>query len=261
MDTLRLLLVEDDATSRAVLADVLQRLPAVVDVARDCADARTIARAHAHDLWLLDVELPDGNGIALLAELRQHHPHCPALAHTASDDQALHARLAESGFVGVIRKPVAAGLLLARVRAALDTRHGHSGSADRQQRPAADHGITTITQRHADVTTAEVLHSLPDWDDAAATRALGSASHVPVLRAQFLASLPQESAAVEAACASGDPAALRAVLHRLRAACGFTGAARLDACVRALRAASTSAESSAALRAYRAACAALQAGA
>lgn len=243
MDTPRLLLVEDDATSRAVLSEVLRSLPAMLDVACDCTDARRLAGAGRHALWLLDLELPDGDGIGLLADLRALDPQCPALAHTASDDPALHTRLADSGFLGVIRKPVAADALLAQVR---DVLAGHP-----RDRTAACHPVV-----NAD-TDATHATQMPDWDDAAACRALGNPAHVPVLRAQFLASLAQESALVEAACAAGDHSALRAVLHRLRAACGFTGAARLDACVRTLRAATTPAETSAALHEYRAACNAL----
>jgi CheY-like chemotaxis protein/HPt (histidine-containing phosphotransfer) domain-containing protein len=241
METPRLLLVEDDATSRLALGDVLRGLPAVVDLAADCAQAMQRAAHGRHALWLLDVELPDGDGISLLQSLRNQRPDGMALAHTASDDPALHARLRASGFLDVIRKPLPARDLLAAVRRAL----------------AASPGGATGVADVAPALPAPPGSDLPHWDDAAACRALGSAVHVDMLRGQFLASLAQDLAAIEAACHAQDHAALRHHLHRLRAACGFTGASRLAAGAAALRDAVSADARARALASVRAACEAL----
>lgn len=76
----RLLLVEDDPISRGFLQAVLEGLPAHVDCADSLSSALDRARARRHDLWLIDVNLPDGTGSGLLRALRLLHPDVPALA-------------------------------------------------------------------------------------------------------------------------------------------------------------------------------------
>jgi DNA-binding response OmpR family regulator len=85
-------------SSAAVFKAALETLPADVDTADSLASALASAEPGAHDLWLIDVNLPDGNGAQLLRELRRSHPDTPALAHTADGDTSIHARLREAGF-------------------------------------------------------------------------------------------------------------------------------------------------------------------
>jgi HPt (histidine-containing phosphotransfer) domain-containing protein len=76
---------------------------------------------------------------------------------------------------------------------------------------------------------------LPNWDDAAALTALkGEQAHVDALRRLFLDELPAQRQAVLAALAAGDIERAGRDLHRLRASCGFVGAARLAEAVRGL---------------------------
>ncbi|GIX36133.1 MAG: transcriptional regulator [Lysobacteraceae bacterium] len=80
-----------------------------------------------------------------------------------------------------------------------------------------------------------VPHLLPPWDPVSARRALGpDEALVQRLRALLLNDLPGQRQRVHAAVARGDTAALREVLHRLRAACGFCGALALQAAARDL---------------------------
>ena len=104
----RVLLVEDDAVSRAFLVDALAGAAAVVAVATAAAALEAVRHAGPFELWLLDAHLPDGNGIALLHRLRVHAPCTPALAHTADPDPALAAALRRAGFGNVLLKPLAA---------------------------------------------------------------------------------------------------------------------------------------------------------
>lgn len=194
----RLLLLEDDAVSASFLCQALRALPAEVDHARDLAGARRLAVA-GHDLWLFDARLPDGQGAALLAELRASGLQVPALALTAEDDPDALQRLRSAGFVTVMRKPVVLAVLLAAVREGLADRGGEA------------------------------------WDDAVAGAALGGdPAAVSALRELFLQELPAQVRGVQEACARGDAAAAHEQLHRLKAGCGFVGAMRLLAAVRAL---------------------------
>lgn len=216
----KILLVEDDPTTRAFLAAAVAGLPADVDAADCCAAA--LALASHHDLLLIDANLPDGDGAGLLAALRARGLQAPALAHTAAQERGTLDALRDAGFVDVLVKPMPAATLQAAIRDALGVRGLRVADAE-------DGGI--------DGGDAAI------WDDATALAALnGQQAHVDALRALFVGELPDTRDRVRAAASARDVDALRASLHRLRASCGFVGASRLAAAVNGLRATPHSAE-------------------
>lgn len=232
----RILLVEDDPTSRAFLQAATEALPAEVDVAGSVAEATALAARHAHALWLIDANLPDGTGAALLARLRARGLSTPAIAHTASHERGEHDALVDAGFVATVAKPLSAEAWIAAIRRSLE------GTPRASPAPARN----VIAEE-----AAVDLYRIPAWDDDQALAALaGNAGHVAALRALFLAELPGVRDAVAAAAGDGDVDAIRASLHRLRAGCGFVGAARLEAAAARLRDAPSS---DAALRTFLAA--------
>lgn len=197
----RILLVEDDPVSAAFLFETTRSLPAQVVLAKTLTEARAAAAAAPFDLLLIDANLPDGSGIQLLQQLRQQGVTAIALAHTADCDPNAHTPLLQAGFVQVLQKPMPVPTLL---------------HALQQHLPA---------------------QALPVWDDAAALAAMGGkAEHVNTLRALFLQELSGQLTRIAAAAQQQDEAAIRAELHRLAAACGFVGAARLLKAVRQLQA-------------------------
>lgn len=202
MNATRLLLLEDDAASRAWLRAALLPLGHAVDVASTCAQAAALAHA-SHSLWLFDAHLPDGGGDSLLHALRARGLDVPALALTAEAHE-LRMRLLAAGFADVLAKPIAGDVLRAAVVAALAR--------------GADGADTT-------------------WDDARALAALGGNDEsVHSLRTLFLQELPGQLARVREAVARADHDAARAELHRLKAGCGFVGARRLQQAVSDLHA-------------------------
>ena len=79
--------------------------------------------------------------------------------------------------------------------------------------------------------------ALPPWDEAAGLAAVaGQAAALAQLRGLFLDELPGQREEIARACAAGDGGTARAVLHRLKASCGFVGALPLLEAVRALHA-------------------------
>lgn len=214
--TARILLVEDDPTTCAFLAAAAQGVPAEVDIAGSCAAALALAGEHdRHDLWLIDANLPDGDGAGLLAALRARGLRAPALAHTAAREPGILAALREAGFREVLVKPMPATTLQLVVRDALGTR-----------------------VREAPLAAAPAHFDAGAWDDAAALAALnGEQAHVDALRKLFLDELPDTRDGVRDAARAGDVERLRAALHRLRASCGFVGAARMATSVEELQAA------------------------
>lgn len=208
---LRILLVEDDPTSLAFFKAALKPLDVVVETA-DCSGiALSLAQDRRHALWLFDARLPDGTGIGLLTRLRAQGMRTPAIAHTASTSTAEQAELLAAGFEQVMVKPLAPAELQAMVLAALQA----PASAPPIQENAADPPLV--------------------WDDLAADRALnGNRQHVATLRRMFLADLERTRERIVSGW-TDDRGAAQAELHKLRAACGFVGAASLADAVEALQ--------------------------
>ena len=213
----RILLVEDDSTTAAFLSVAAEALPAIVDTVTSRGAARAQATNIAYDLWLIDAHLPDGDGAGLLLELRGLGLQTPAIAHTASRDGDIHEPLHAAGFGAVLVKPLPAGALRAALAGAL-----------------AGRASLRVAEVHAGGIPSDV--GAGGWDDDAALRALnGERAHVEALRQLFLAELPAAHAHVMRSARSGASESLRDALHRLRASCGFVGAARLERAVTALQ--------------------------
>ena len=102
----RLLLVEDHASFRQTLALVFEGEPdfEVVAQAGTVAEARDVMGDREADLGVVDLSLPDGEGVDLIEELREANQHFAALVLTASLDRAEHARAVEAGAAGVLHK-------------------------------------------------------------------------------------------------------------------------------------------------------------
>lgn len=213
----RVLLVEDDPVSRAFLTAAVQAVPADVDSADNLAAALALAQAHDYALWLFDAHLADGSGAELLHQLRRSHPHIPALAHTASVDADVLDTLIAAGFLEVLIKPLPAAAIQGVVRRVLGLacEQGSSATDIRLACPAAG--------------------KQPVWDDEAAALALnGNRAHIATLRGLFVDELPRLRERIGVAVHGGDLDGVRGSLHKLRASCGFVGAARLGEAARAL---------------------------
>ena len=205
---LRLLLVEDDPTSRSFLEDALGNVPAVVDSTSDIASALVLARLHCHALWIVDAHLPDGDGNDCLRALRSIAD-TTALAITASTVREELDALCDAGFIEVLCKPVSVALLCTTVRRLT----GHAPQGIREPSPG----------------------KLPVWDEQQALSAIGGdRAALLKLRNLFQAELPSLVDELHAARRAGDKNAAQAVLHKLKASCGFVGAARLYRAVDAL---------------------------
>ena len=117
----RLLLIEDDARLAGMVSDYLGQAGFQVDRAPSVAQARQAVLRHPPDLVLMDVMLPDGDGLSLTAEWRQQPrlSGLPILMLTARGDAADRILGLELGADDYLPKPFEPRELLARVRALL----------------------------------------------------------------------------------------------------------------------------------------------
>ncbi|HVV31583.1 MAG TPA: response regulator [Vitreimonas sp.] len=122
------LIVEDDPALLRSLTVTLRAAGYAPIAAASLADAR---RAHAHHhphLILLDLGMPDGDGVDFLAELRTRDL-TPVVVLTARDAEALKVRALDAGADDYVTKPFGLDELLARLRAALRHAVQAAGSA------------------------------------------------------------------------------------------------------------------------------------
>src|SRR3954466_3193800 len=103
-EQVRVLLVEDHTAVREAIAGMFERKPdlTVVGQAGSLAEARELL--HGVDVAVLDLALPDGDGIALIPELRAASPGAHVLVLSANLDRAQTARAIDAGAAGALDK-------------------------------------------------------------------------------------------------------------------------------------------------------------
>jgi DNA-binding response OmpR family regulator len=115
----RLLVIEDEPRIAEILKSGLQRAGFAVDVVRRCADAREALAVTIYDAAILDLGLPDGDGLHLLAELRSARNCVPILVLTARDAIEDKVSGLDAGADDYLVKPFATVELIARTKALL----------------------------------------------------------------------------------------------------------------------------------------------
>jgi len=114
---MRILLVEDDPALGEAVRDHLRSLAHAVDREERLAWAEAALRAVPYDLVLLDLGLPDGDGLAFLKRLRARGDTTPVIVLTARDRIGERIAGLEAGADDYLVKPFDLGELAARVAA------------------------------------------------------------------------------------------------------------------------------------------------
>ena len=99
------LVVDDDPGIRRLLLATLESCGLVGIAVGTCAEARAVFVEHHPRLSFLDVHLPDGNGVALLEELRAIDPLAAAIVMTAQVDTETIVAAIRNGAVSFMEKP------------------------------------------------------------------------------------------------------------------------------------------------------------
>ena len=100
----RILLVEDHATVRQALAFFFEREPGFEVVAQAGSLAELAELEPDFDVAIVDLGLPDGDGIDAVRDLRRASPHGMVLILSGSLDRAQFARAVEAGATGALHK-------------------------------------------------------------------------------------------------------------------------------------------------------------
>ncbi len=116
----QILLVEDHTSFRQTLAFLFDQEPdfEVCLQAGTLAEARQLLKKTGSraEAGVIDLSLPDGEGVELIKDLRDTNPEFAALVLTASLDRAEYARAVEAGAAGVLHKSADVDEIITAVR-------------------------------------------------------------------------------------------------------------------------------------------------
>ncbi len=142
---MRVLIIDDDHDLADFAKSALSAEGFAVDVFNTLEDGSLALETMKYDAWLLDLNLPDGDGLSLLEERRQEGDNTPVLILTTRSKVSDRVKGLESGGDDYLAKPFAIEELVARVRAI--TRRSDTFESD----------IISIGNISVDSSTHEVL--------------------------------------------------------------------------------------------------------
>lgn len=125
---MKILVVEDDELLRQGLLKALQQEQYSCDAVASLAEAEAHVGVTQYGLVVLDLGLPDGDGLTLLKRWRRHGQRVPVLILTARDTLDEKIQGLDLGADDYMVKPFALAELQARVRALLRRDHGQASN-------------------------------------------------------------------------------------------------------------------------------------
>jgi len=156
---MRVLLVEDDQMLGEALSQALQDATYAVDWLRDGRSASSALVHHDFEIVVLDLGLPQREGLDVLAALRSQGDSTPVVIITARDTVEERIAGLDKGADDYLIKPFAMGELLARMRALSRRRAG-------QTSPLLGNGRITLDPATKLATVDGVEHSLSNREFA-----------------------------------------------------------------------------------------------
>ena len=119
MASKRVLIVDDEENIGRSLRMILEREGYAVSVCRSVAEFNRHADAQRADAYLLDMKLPDGNGIDLLRAARQNGATAPAVMISGHGTIADAVEATRAGAFDFLEKPLSRDRVLLAVKNAL----------------------------------------------------------------------------------------------------------------------------------------------
>jgi CheY-like chemotaxis protein/HPt (histidine-containing phosphotransfer) domain-containing protein len=227
----RLLLVEDSVTNQLVASTLLKIAGYRVDIASNGIEAVSAVKSTPFDLVLMDIAMPEMDGIAATKAIRALPPpagRTPIIAMTANAMVGDRERFLDAGMNDYVPKPIERPYLLATIARWLPA---SPGAPDQPSGVIADTGTGTIPvasanePRQNDVLDIAVLEQLGhDLDEIV----------LPDLIDAFLSEARQRSRRMVEAAATGNLTMIGRQAHTLKSSASTFGATRLVLAVQIL---------------------------
>ncbi len=221
LDGARILLAEDNANNREVALDFMAAARMQVDVAFNGREAVRMAQAGDYDLVLMDIQMPELDGLAATREIRgdprlRTLPVVAMTAHALASDRAL-SRLA--GMNDHVTKPIDPDLLFCTLLKWIDP-----ARLEGRPLPPATRGIPASPPAPAP------LPALPGIDWRLALESVdGNRSRLQKRAGSFVREYAGAPLILREALAAGDYARLQSLMHNLKSGAAYVGAVDLAA--------------------------------
>ena len=213
----RVLVAEDNPVNQEVACELLNGAGLAVDVAASGTEAVALVRSNRYDLILMDIQMPEMDGIAATKAIRDlpGMARIPILAMTATAFAEDRVACIEAGMNDLVAKPIDPRLLFSTLLGWL--------SPQALPAPAGDAAFHTL-QDAAEAPPA-LLAGIPGLDPAAGLAAVGG-KRDPYLRLlrRFAAHYAGSLSGLDPASVAGHPDRFRLLAHSLVGAGGAVGA-------------------------------------
>ena len=167
---MRILVVEDDVNLNRQLSDTLKEAGYVVDQAFDGEEGHFLGDTEPYDAIILDIGLPEMDGVTVLEKWRGAGRTVPVLILTARDRWSDKVAGIDAGADDYVTKPFDAVELLARVRAMMRLKEMHDrledwnrSLADTVKKQVADLERMARLKRYLSPQIAETLRLVLGW--------------------------------------------------------------------------------------------------
>jgi DNA-binding NtrC family response regulator len=142
----RILVVDDEPDIRILLKDILEDEGYSVDVAEHAKAANEIRRLSDPDLVLLDIWMPEVDGVTLLKQWKSSgDDHCPVVMMSGHGTVETAVEATRYGAIDFVEKPLSMAKLLSTVKSALAS-SAHSAGQENRRRPEVPVGNSRFVQ-------------------------------------------------------------------------------------------------------------------
>lgn len=119
---IRILIADDHAIVRRGIRQLLAEVPEITQIgeAQNAQEVSTLLRTQRWELVMLDLALPDKNGLEVLKDIKREYPKLPVLILSMHPEDLYALRLLKAGAVGYLTKESAPDELLTAIRKVLN---------------------------------------------------------------------------------------------------------------------------------------------
>jgi PAS domain S-box-containing protein len=221
----RILIAEDNITNQQVALGILRKLGLQADAVANGAEALYALASIPYDLVLMDVQMPEMDGIEATRQIRDprssvRNHEVPIIAMTAHAMQSDREKCLAAGMNDFVAKPVALKALLGALEKWLPPEADPPPEAG----PAGVSPAAGAAPAPVNAPSAAAAASVDIYDRAAfLTRMMDDEALLEVIRGTFLADMPAKFEALNSALARGEADEVARWAHQIAGAAGNVG--------------------------------------